>query len=58
MCPPQHVSGNADFLRSSFDDEPEALLSNQRQQLADVTTIAGSTPGVMPRSRRVDDEGQ
>jgi hypothetical protein len=28
-------------LRSSFEDQAEALLSDQREQLADVTTIAG-----------------
>jgi hypothetical protein len=28
-------------VRSSLDDQAQALLSDQRQQLADVTTIAG-----------------
>jgi TetR/AcrR family transcriptional repressor of nem operon len=37
----QHVSDKEDLVRSSLDDQAQALLSDQRQQLADITTIAG-----------------
>jgi TetR/AcrR family transcriptional repressor of nem operon len=37
----QHVSDKEDLVRSSLDDQAQALLSDQRQQLAAVTSIAG-----------------
>lgn len=37
----QHFSDKEDLVRSSLDDQAQAFLSDQRQQLADVTTIAG-----------------
>jgi TetR/AcrR family transcriptional repressor of nem operon len=37
----QHVSDKEDLVRSVLDDQAQALLSDQRRQLADVTTIAG-----------------
>jgi AcrR family transcriptional regulator len=37
----QHFSDKEDLVCSSLDDQAQALLSDQRQQLADVTTVAG-----------------
>jgi TetR/AcrR family transcriptional repressor of nem operon len=37
----QHVSDKEDLVRSNLDDQAQAFLSDQRQQLAVVTTIAG-----------------
>jgi hypothetical protein len=37
----QNFSDKEDLVRSSLDDQAQAFLSDQRQQLADVTTIAG-----------------
>jgi hypothetical protein len=37
----RQYSSTRKTLRSSFDDQAQALLSDQREQLADVTTIAG-----------------
>ena len=37
----QHFSDQEDLVRCSLDDQAQALLSDQRQQLADVTHMAG-----------------
>ena len=37
----QHFSDKEDLVRSVLDDRAQALLSDQRQQLAEVTTMAG-----------------
>jgi TetR/AcrR family transcriptional repressor of nem operon len=37
----QHVSSKEDLVRSNLDEQAQALLSDQRNQLAVVTTIAG-----------------
>jgi TetR/AcrR family transcriptional regulator, transcriptional repressor for nem operon len=37
----QHLSDQEDLVRSTLDDQAQALLSDQRQQLAEVTNIAG-----------------
>jgi TetR/AcrR family transcriptional repressor of nem operon len=37
----QHVSDKEGLVRSSLDHQAQAFLSDQRQQLADVTTMAG-----------------
>jgi TetR/AcrR family transcriptional regulator, transcriptional repressor for nem operon len=37
----QHFSDKEDLVRSTLDDQAQALLSDQRQQLAEVTSLAG-----------------